>query len=323
VTLRLMRHVVVLDLEAGEIRAEPGGLVAGIDPEAVAGGFARLGPSLRCPIRLGGRCLKLDEPLIRLPPLQGSVRSRWVSWVVRLGEMQLAVEAALGNPVARDLAELIVGSARLWALVKRRANMATRFARDPTAGVFHRAEGVEALLLGRAPASEARRFVWGGSMSVERLAVAARYGYYTPMLTRFVVDPGKAWMLVLAIYSAFDVLAEPGGVVVNGDAVEAIPYAVLRVLGRWIGVARVVGGCAVIGQVNAFTQCPRIIVDRGAWVGWDWLGLGSAGLNACPESPRIVARTPDTELVGDSASVCEELSRMLEAGSWYVAWSAT
>ncbi len=319
----LTRHVLVFD-RRGVLEVRPGGIRLDLDPEAltVDGRPLGLGGLLRCFLRIGGRCLKLDEPPIPVPRLLHSVRLPWGLAALRLGEIQLAAEAALGNGLARDLAELVTGSPRLTRLYRRRASLATRFARDPVAGVRYRASGLEALLLGQAPASAARSFVWGGEIGATRLAVAARYGYYSPLLGRVSVGPREAWMLVLAVYAAFNVFAEPGAVTVNGDAVEAVPYAVLRVLGRWVGVARVVGGCAVVASVNVATQCSRLVPGGRVEVLGDALLVGPAGLNACPRAQRLVARTPDLELVGEAEAVCGELARMRRAGSWFVAWAA-
>ncbi|MEZ0319537.1 MAG: hypothetical protein ABWK05_06060 [Pyrobaculum sp.] len=260
--------------------------------------------ALRCPVRVGGNYL-CGGPAERPRFFYREVFVEGLNKELRLAELYATSRLNAGDCLAEYLYWLVKGASFLWDIYHRRQpapprrcewfwKLATaRGLRERTPYLPPRAEGVLGAMLGLLKFGDALQYIersWRG------FVVALRYGIYSALTWR--LPPGEeSWYLLLGIYSALDPVVVPGGVAVDLGILRAVPYLVVRVLGRWLVAFNVAGLYMAAGNFNMMVDGGRRR-DKFAACGGASCAVGNLLFNQCVDMDCGVVRTWDYEFKG-------------------------
>ncbi len=293
----------------------PGEVVVKAGEILVGGKPLELSYAVKCPARVGG--VKLCGEARRRPRfIYKAAQAPGLSNLLRVAELLATDALNKGDCLAYYLYSLIKGNRTLWSIYLRREPEAPKgpcrfvdeyfISRGLREGAPHDPTRFSGLDAWTKAALGLLRF--GDALSlVERswrgFAVAMRYGLYSAL--RWDLPPSReSWLLLLGIYSALDPYAVPGGVALDNGVLRALPYLVVRVMGKYAVLFSSGGRPFTAANFNAMASGGRIRGLHASCEG-DKCVVGDLHFNVCLNADCAVVRTWDFEYRGKP--ICADL----------------
>lgn len=292
----------------GEVSVKGGEILVGGRP-------LELSYAVKCPARVGG--VELCGDARRRPRfVYKAAHAPGLSDSLRIAELLATDALNKGDCLAYYLYSLIKGSRTLWSIYLRKEperpegpcsfvdeyfisrGLRERAPHDPAR--FSELDVWTKAALGLLRFGEVLGLVersWRG------FVVAMRYGIYSAL--RWDLPQSRdSWLLLLGLYSALDPFAMPGGVALDNGVLRALPYLVVRIMGRYAVLFSSGGRPFTAANLNVMASGGRIRGDYAFCEGVKCV-VGDLYFNSCPDLDCAVVRTWDFEYRGKP--ICSDL----------------